>query len=74
MIVNSSFRTAKYASSKRWVVVIKKKGKDLFVPLPDGLVRDFGIEKEDITIFTMIDKKTFLLQFAKSTMCSKVTS
>jgi len=67
------FRTSNKKTNKKYIVtVIETKDKQLAIPLPNELVKAYGICVGDVAIFEKINKKSFSVRFVKNTMYSLV--
>jgi len=73
-VLASGFRTSKKRLKKHYLVTIIKSGFDLLLPIPDEIVKAFGIEVGDVAVWEVINKKCFMITFVKKTMFSFVES
>lgn len=66
------FRIAKRRLKRAYIVRVRKRGKGLFIPMPNDLVKAFRLEVGDVAIFKVISKKKFIVVFVKGSVYSFV--
>jgi hypothetical protein len=69
----SPYRKSKKSLKKSYTVTIKKaKNGDLLIPIPDDIVKAYGLEVGDVAIWEKVEDNTFIIRFVKKTMYSFV--
>lgn len=61
----------RFKLKKYYIVTIAKTKKgDLFLPIPNDIIKAYHIQPRDIAIFEIINKNLFMVKFVKRTMYS----